>query len=169
VTVETYDALTTAFLQTAKFEHQVEHSRMNGVGSLGRAECTESSDFSVSSLGGVWRHGPGTIKPVKDTDFRVDWKKVVGSGGKATVYGADKTAIKICIGFCVRSLPARSPSLTVCIATVSQWPGYAPSEHQVELRDQTFARNPIALEGFVKQVGRLTKRFLLVCLSQMWG
>jgi hypothetical protein len=74
---------------------------------------------------------------------------------------ADKATIKIRIGFGTRSLPARSNHLL----NVSQWPGYQPSEHQVLLRDQTPARNPITFERFVKHVGSRVRQFLMVCLS----
>jgi hypothetical protein len=76
----------------------------------------------------------------------------------------DKTAIKIRIGVCVRSLPAYSRHSPY----VSQWPGYAPYEHRVQLRDQTPARNPITFERFVKLVGSHVRRFLEVRLSRKW-
>jgi hypothetical protein len=74
---------------------------------------------------------------------------------------ADKSTIKIRISVCVRSLPERSPSLTVL-----QWPGYDPSERQVQLKDQTPARNPVTLERFVKHVASRVLHFLEVCLSR---
>jgi hypothetical protein len=76
----------------------------------------------------------------------------------------DKTAIKIRIGVCVRSLPQRPHHSPY----VLQWPGYASSEHQVQLRDQTPARNPITFERFVKHVGSRVRQFLAVRLSRMW-
>jgi len=76
----------------------------------------------------------------------------------------DKTAIKIRIGVCVRSLPAYSRHSPY----ISQWPGYAPYEHRVQLRDQTPARNPITFERFVKLVGSHVRRFLEVRLSRKW-
>jgi hypothetical protein len=71
---------------------------------------------------------------------------------------ADKTTIKIRIGVCTRSLPRRSHHLPY----VSQWPGYAPSEHQVLLKDQTPARNLVSLERLVKHVGSRVRLFLEV-------
>ncbi|KAH9993730.1 hypothetical protein BJV74DRAFT_770768 [Russula compacta] len=41
------------------------------------------------------------------------------------------------------------------------WPGYGPSEQQVQLRDQTPYRNPISLERFVKHLGSRVQQFLL--------
>ncbi|KAI9440532.1 hypothetical protein H4582DRAFT_1473413 [Lactarius indigo] len=43
------------------------------------------------------------------------------------------------------------------------WPGYTPSEQQVQLRDQTPARNPVTLERFVKHVGSRVRQFLVDC------
>jgi len=43
------------------------------------------------------------------------------------------------------------------------WPGYTPSEQQVQLRDQTPARNPITLERFVKHVGARVRQYLADC------
>lgn len=40
------------------------------------------------------------------------------------------------------------------------WPGYAPSEQQVQLRDQTPAKNPIPFDRFVKHVGSRVRQFL---------
>jgi len=54
---------------------------------------------------------------------------------------ADKTMIKIRIG----------------------WPGYAPFEQRIELRDQTPARSPITLESFVKHVGICVRQCLADC------
>jgi hypothetical protein len=51
---------------------------------------------------------------------------------------------------------------------VSQWPGYAPSEYQVLLRDQTPAKNPIAFDRFVKHVGSRVRQVLLVRSSWVW-
>jgi hypothetical protein len=45
---------------------------------------------------------------------------------------------------------------------MSQWPGYAPSEQQVQLRDQTPLRNPVTLERFVKHVASRVRQFLVV-------
>ncbi|KAN0121210.1 hypothetical protein V8E52_003798 [Russula decolorans] len=41
------------------------------------------------------------------------------------------------------------------------WPGYAPSEHQVQLRDQTPAKYPIGFDRFVKHVGSRVRQFLM--------
>ena len=46
-----------------------------------------------------------------------------------------------------------------------QWPGYGPSEQQIQLRDQTRANNPIAFDRFVKHVGSRVRQFLMVRLS----
>jgi len=43
------------------------------------------------------------------------------------------------------------------------WPGYVSSEHQVQLKDQTPARNPISFERFVKHVGSRVQQFLVEC------
>ncbi|KAH9967303.1 hypothetical protein BC827DRAFT_1264146 [Russula dissimulans] len=43
------------------------------------------------------------------------------------------------------------------------WPGYHPSESQVQLRDQTPARNPIPLERLVKHVASRVRQFLIEC------
>jgi len=43
------------------------------------------------------------------------------------------------------------------------WPGYAPSEHQVQLRDQTPKKNPISFDRFVKHVGSRVRQFLMDC------
>ncbi|KAN0121212.1 hypothetical protein V8E52_003800 [Russula decolorans] len=43
------------------------------------------------------------------------------------------------------------------------WPGYAPSQHQVPLTDQTPARNPIGFDRFVKYVGSRVRQFLMDC------
>ena len=77
---------------------------------------------------------------------------------------ADRTTIKIRICVCTRSLPAHPHHLPY----VSQWPGYVPSEHQVQMRDQTSGKSPITFDKFVKHVGSRVKQFLLVRLSQMW-
>ncbi|KAH9975917.1 hypothetical protein BGW80DRAFT_1168543 [Lactifluus volemus] len=43
------------------------------------------------------------------------------------------------------------------------WPGYATSEQQVQLRDQTPARHPVTLERFVKHVGSRVRQYLIEC------
>jgi len=43
------------------------------------------------------------------------------------------------------------------------WPGYAPSEHQVQLRDQTPQKSPVTLDRFVKHVGSRVRQFLADC------
>jgi hypothetical protein len=73
----------------------------------------------------------------------------------------DRTTIKIRIGVCVRSLPACSRHSSY----VSQWPGYPPSEYQVQLRP---AGNPITFERFVQLVGTRVRRFLEVSVSRKW-
>ena len=80
---------------------------------------------------------------------------------------ADRSILKIRIGVCtVPSL--RVPHHLLYCMCRSQWPGYNPSEHQVQLRDQTPQRNPISFERFAKHVASRVKQFLLVRLSQMW-
>ena len=78
---------------------------------------------------------------------------------------ADKATIKIRIGVCIRSFTTHP--ITYCMCR-SQWPGYNPSEHQVQLRDQTSQKNPISFERFTKHVASRVKQFLLVRLSQTW-
>jgi hypothetical protein len=73
----------------------------------------------------------------------------------------DKTSIKIHIGVCTRSflcVPYHLPC-------VSQWPGYATSEHQVQLKDQKPEKNPFTFDRFVKHVGSRVQTFLGVRLS----
>ena len=48
-----------------------------------------------------------------------------------------------------------------------QWPGYNPSEQQVQLRYQTPDRNPISLDRFVKHVGSRVRQVLAVRLFWM--
>ncbi|KAH9967291.1 hypothetical protein BC827DRAFT_1123712 [Russula dissimulans] len=74
---------------------------------------------------------------------------VNAAAGQMSLYGAnqlaplgDRTTTKIRIG----------------------WPGYHPSESQVQLRDQTPARNPITLERLVKHVASRVRQFLIVSL-----
>jgi len=62
-------------------------------------------------------------------------------GGNEPAPFGDKTTTKIRIG----------------------WPGYSPSEQQVQLRDQTPARNRVTLERFVKHVGSRVRQFLVDC------
>jgi hypothetical protein len=77
----------------------------------------------------------------------------------------DKTTTKIRIGVCAWvSLNYVFP----ITYHISQWPGYAPSEHQVQLKDQTPAKNPIGFGRFVKHVGSRVRQFLMVRLSWMW-
>ena len=78
----------------------------------------------------------------------------------------DKTSAKIRIGVCAWCF--LSYSFTVTYHMVSQWPGYPPSEHQVQLRDRTPARTPIAFDRFVKHVGSRVRHFLAVRSSWMW-
>jgi hypothetical protein len=79
----------------------------------------------------------------------------------------DKTTAKIRIGFVPGSLSTMCfPPITYHM--VSQWPGYAPSEHQVQLRDQTPTKNPIGFDRFVKHVGSRVRQFLMVRLFSMW-
>jgi hypothetical protein len=84
-------------------------------------------------------------------------------GGHVPPQLADKRTVKLRINVCTRFL--RIPHH---LPYVSQWPGYTLSEQQVQLRDQTPARNVISLERFVKHVGSHTRRFLLVCSSYLW-
>jgi hypothetical protein len=78
----------------------------------------------------------------------------------------DKTTTKIRIGVCTRF--SLSYLIRITYHMVPQWPGYAPSEHQVQLRDQTPARNPISFDRFVKHVGSRVRQFLMVCSSWTW-
>jgi len=43
------------------------------------------------------------------------------------------------------------------------WPGYPPSEQQIQLRDQTPTRNPVTLERFVKHLGSRIRQYLMDC------
>ena len=74
----------------------------------------------------------------------------------------DRTTTKIRISVRITAVNAQSVYLHSCW---SQWPGYTPSEQQVQLRDQTPARNPVTLERFVKHVGSRVRQFLIVGLS----
>ena len=71
----------------------------------------------------------------------------------------DRTTTKIRIS--VR-MPCIDVHFVGTYTHVSQWPGYTPSEQQVQLRDQTPARNPVTLERFVKHVGSRVRQFLVV-------
>ena len=86
--------------------------------------------------------------------------QMVLRGGNEPAPFGDRTTTKIRIGVCVHPLPGRARHLTF----ISQWPGYAPSEQQVQLRDQTPARNRVTLERFVKHVGSRVRQFLMVSL-----
>ena len=78
----------------------------------------------------------------------------------------DKTTTKIRIGVCARSSLCYLFPITYHM--VSQWPGYAHSEHQVQLRGPTPTRNPIPFDRFVKHVGSRVRQFLMVRSSWMW-
>jgi hypothetical protein len=78
----------------------------------------------------------------------------------------DKTSAKIRIGVCAWCL--LSYLFTITYHMVSQWPRYAPSEHQVQFRDRTPAKTPIPFDRFVKHVGSRVRQFLAVRLSWMW-
>jgi len=43
------------------------------------------------------------------------------------------------------------------------WPGYQPSEQQIQLRDQTPARDPISFDRFVRNLGNRVRQFLEDC------
>ena len=78
----------------------------------------------------------------------------------------DRTTAKIRIAVRALFVPVlRVPTYHVVIL---KWPGYGPSESQVQLRDQTAAGNPIAFNRFVKHVGSRVRQFLAVRLSWMW-
>lgn len=79
-------------------------------------------------------------------------------GGNEPAPFGEKTTTKIRIGVCTHPLHGRARHSTF----ISQWPGYAPSEQQVQLRDQTPARNRVTLERFVKHVGSRVRQFLMV-------
>ena len=72
----------------------------------------------------------------------------------------DRTTTKIRISVRITAVD----TCTALLTFMSQWPGYIPSEQQVQLRDQTPARNPVTLERFVKHVGSRVRQFLLVGL-----
>ena len=78
----------------------------------------------------------------------------------------DKTTTKIRIGVCAFFF--LSYVFPTAYQMASQWPSYALSEHQVQLRDQTPARNPIGFDRFVKHVGSRVRQFLMVRSSSMW-
>ena len=79
----------------------------------------------------------------------------------------DKKTVKIRIAVRVLffSCAVRSP---ITYHVVPQWPGYRPSEQQVQLRDQTSDKNPIPFDRFVKHVGSRVRQFLAVRLFWMW-
>ena len=79
---------------------------------------------------------------------------------------ADKTTVKIRIRVCARFFLCYVFPITYHMA--SQWPGYAQSESQIQLRDQTLAKNPVAFDRFVKHVGSRVRQFLMVRSSWMW-
>ncbi|KAF8498670.1 hypothetical protein F5888DRAFT_1690907 [Russula emetica] len=66
-------------------------------------------------------------------------------------------------------MQARDPHLALPLQTKTTtkiriaWPGYSPSEHQVQLRDQTPTKNLITFDRFVKNVGSRVRRFLMEC------
>ena len=72
----------------------------------------------------------------------------------------DKTTTKIRISVCFFFYTADAYPLHLPL--ISQWPGYPTSEQQVQLRDQTPARNPVTLERFVKHVGSRVRQYLIV-------
>ena len=78
----------------------------------------------------------------------------------------DKTTAKIRIAVCARFFSVLRVS-PITYHMVSQWPGYAASENQVQLRDQTPAKNPISFDRFVRHVGSRVQRFLMV-RTWMW-
>ena len=80
----------------------------------------------------------------------------------------DKTTTKIRIGVCAWFSLSYHTCFPITYHMASQWPGYAPSEHQVQLRDQTPAKNPITFDKFVKHVGSRVRQFLMVRSSSMW-
>ncbi|KAN0132294.1 hypothetical protein V8E53_009894 [Lactarius tabidus] len=45
------------------------------------------------------------------------------------------------------------------------WPRYGPWNRQIALRDETRARNPIAVGRFMKHVGSSVERFFRECMS----
>jgi hypothetical protein len=72
----------------------------------------------------------------------------------------NRTTVKIRICVCTHfsHVPSHHLSFT------SQWPGYRPSEQQIQLRDQTPAHNLISFERFVKHLGSRVRQFLEVRL-----
>jgi hypothetical protein len=71
----------------------------------------------------------------------------------------DKITAKIRIAVCTQP-HGRAHYLT----SISQWPGYAYHESQIQLRDHSPARNPVSLERFVRHVGSRVRQYLLVSL-----
>jgi hypothetical protein len=78
----------------------------------------------------------------------------------------EKTTTKIRIGVCTWFSLSYLFPITYHIG--SQWPGYAPWERQVQLRDQTPAKKPIGSDRFVRHVGIRVGQFLMVRSSWMW-
>jgi hypothetical protein len=70
----------------------------------------------------------------------------------------ERTTTKIRISVCFFVVDARS----IHSLLLPQWPGYMTSEQQLELRDQTPARNPITLERFVKRLGSRVRQYFVV-------
>ena len=55
----------------------------------------------------------------------------------------------------------------LCLLTILggyQWPGYNEFKRQVQIRDETQAKNPITIAKFVHHVGRSVAAFLRVSL-----
>jgi hypothetical protein len=80
----------------------------------------------------------------------------------------DKKTVKIRIAVRVLFFFSVLPVPPITDHVVSQWPGYGPSEQQVQLRDQTSDKNPIPFDRFVKHVGSRVRQFLAVRLFWMW-
>ena len=74
----------------------------------------------------------------------------------------DKTSVKIRIA--VRTLFFCAARSFFTYYVVPQWRGHGTSEQQVQLRDRTPSKNPIAFDRFVKHVGSRVRQFLVVRL-----
>ncbi|KAI0295981.1 hypothetical protein BC826DRAFT_908730 [Russula brevipes] len=70
---------------------------------------------------------------------------------------AGEMSLRAAMSHCHLEIELRSRSAYVF------WPGYRPSEQQIQLKDQTPARNPISFERFVRHLGSRVRQFLVDC------
>jgi hypothetical protein len=76
-----------------------------------------------------------------------------------------RTTTHIRIGVCGRCAPCRCVvESTLTILGAYQWPGYNEFKRQVQIRDETPAKNPITIAKFAQHVGRSVEAFLRVSL-----